>query len=190
MDRAEETRQQIADAGYRCIARWGVSRTTMADLAREAGVSRATLYRYFPGGREEVFAQSINDAVVAFFSDLLVAVEGASSLEEMLEIGLPRAHRKVEEHDVLQAVLRNEPEALHPALDDAVDAIRAQMAEFLTSQLEAFGVAPGVSIPEAADYLARMLLSYMGSPGRWNLADPGEVSTLVRAELLGGIRPS
>ncbi len=113
MDRAEETRQQIADAGYRCIARWGVSRTTMADLAREAGVSRATLYRYFPGGREEVFAQSINDAVVAFFRDLLAAVEGAASLEEMLEIGLPRAHRQVEEHEVLQAVLRNEPEALH-----------------------------------------------------------------------------
>lgn len=190
MGRAEETRQQIADAGYRCIARWGVSRTTMADLAREAGVSRATLYRYFPGGREQVFAQSINDAVVAFFTELLEAVEGAASLEEMLEIGLPRAHRQVAEHEVLQAVLRNEPEALHPALDDAVASVRQEMAAFLTTQLEVHGVAGGVAIEEAAEYLSRMLLSYMGSPGRWDLANPAEVSRLVRAELLGGIRPA
>jgi hypothetical protein len=44
--------------------------------------------------------------------------------------------------------------------------------------------------PEAADFLARMVLSYIGSPGRWDLTDPIEVAQLVRAELLAGIVPT
>ena len=48
-------------------------------------------------------------------------------------------------------------------------------------------MAEGVDLDEAADFLARMLLSYMGQPGRWNLEDPGQVAQLVRAELLAGV---
>jgi len=40
---------------------------------------------------------------------------------------------------------------------------------------------------EAADYVARMLLSFIGNQGRWDLADPADVARLVRTELLAGI---
>ncbi|MCX6511937.1 MAG: TetR/AcrR family transcriptional regulator [Actinobacteria bacterium] len=188
MDKAEQTRQEITDAGYRCIARWGVSRSTMSDLAREAGMSRATLYRYFPGGREALINQVIKDAVARFFEKLYDEVGESSSLEEVLERGLLSAHKAIENHDVLQSVLRNEPEALHPAMDEAVALVQEQMVAFLVPFLESYGVASGVTIPEAADFLARMLLSHMASPGRWDLADPREVARLVRGELLAGVR--
>jgi hypothetical protein len=32
-----------------------------------------------------------------------------------------------------------------------------------------------------------MLLSLIGTPGRWDLDDPGEVARLVRDELLGPV---
>ncbi len=32
-----------------------------------------------------------------------------------------------------------------------------------------------------------MVLSYMTSPGRWDLEDPAQVAQLVRAELLAGV---
>jgi hypothetical protein len=44
-----------------------------------------------------------------------------------------------------------------------------------------------VDLNEAADFLARMVLSYMASPGRWDLDDPEQVAQLVRAELLPGV---
>jgi AcrR family transcriptional regulator len=38
----------IVEAAMTCFDRWGVERTRMGDIARGAGVSRPTLYRYFP----------------------------------------------------------------------------------------------------------------------------------------------
>ena len=37
-----------------CIGRFGLAKTTIDDIAREAGCSRATLYRYFDGKPEIV----------------------------------------------------------------------------------------------------------------------------------------
>jgi AcrR family transcriptional regulator len=39
--------RRILRAAERCFAAYGPSRTTMIDVAREAGVSRPTVYRYF-----------------------------------------------------------------------------------------------------------------------------------------------
>jgi len=43
-------------------------------------------------------------------------------------------------------------------------------------------------VAEAADFLARMALSHITSPGRWDLADPAQLARLVRVELLAGSR--
>ncbi|RBY83279.1 TetR/AcrR family transcriptional regulator [Blastococcus sp. TF02A-26] len=46
-DVRDETRDRILQAGMRCTAQFGRAKTTMQDVALAAGVSRATLYRYF-----------------------------------------------------------------------------------------------------------------------------------------------
>ncbi|MEM6108656.1 TetR/AcrR family transcriptional regulator [Mycobacterium sp. 050272] len=49
----EEARRRLLDAAGRCIVRRGNAQIRMAELADEAGVSRSTVYRYFPN-RDEV----------------------------------------------------------------------------------------------------------------------------------------
>ena len=46
--------EQIADAARTLFARYGYRRTSMDDIAREAGVAKATLYLHF-SGKEDVF---------------------------------------------------------------------------------------------------------------------------------------
>ncbi len=46
--------EQIAAAALRLFARYGYKRTSMDDIAREAGVARATLYLHFKG-KDDVF---------------------------------------------------------------------------------------------------------------------------------------
>ena len=43
----DEKQVAIAEAAIRVISRYGVKRTTMQDIADEAGVVRQTLYNYY-----------------------------------------------------------------------------------------------------------------------------------------------
>ena len=93
-------------------------------------------------------------------------------------------------HAVLQRILATEPELLEPTLTIEGSQILGAIAEFLVPYLERHELAPGVDVAEAADFLARMALSHITSPGRWDLADPAQLARLVRVELLAGIAPA
>ncbi|WP_280420445.1 TetR/AcrR family transcriptional regulator [Nocardia carnea] len=54
----EEARGQILDAAQTTFLRFGVAKTTMDDVARTAGVSRPTIYRYFRD-RDSLIAELI-----------------------------------------------------------------------------------------------------------------------------------
>jgi AcrR family transcriptional regulator len=45
---ANATRDRIIEAARICYARSDISQTTMVDIAQQAGIGRATLYRHFP----------------------------------------------------------------------------------------------------------------------------------------------
>ena len=182
-----DTRQRILEATYACVARWGLSKTTVEDAGREAGVSRATVYRYFPGGRDELITAVVSWQFLQFFARLYDEVHDAASLEQVMERGLRFAHRALAEHEVLQKVLQTEPDVLLPKLTVESTRILGVIADFLVPYLVQHGLADGVDVREASDFLARMILSYMNAPGRWDLDDQLQVAELVRTELLAGI---
>lgn len=183
------TQARIIEAAYDCVARWGFSKTTVEDAAREAGVSRATVYRYFPKGRDELLTAVVAWENARFFARLYEEVRDAESLEEVMELGIVFAHRDIREHDVLQRVLETEPDLLLPKLTVEAAGTQRMIAAFLEPYLWRARLAPGVDVGEAADFLARMALSFIASPGGWDLTDRAQVARLVRGELLGGIVP-
>jgi AcrR family transcriptional regulator len=186
--RRVEVRERILEGTNRAICAGGVRKTSVEDIARESGCSRATIYRHFPGGRDELL-----DALVAFehqrfFLRLSQAVEDATTLEEVMERGLMVAHRALLELEVLQIVLREQPELLEPTLVRASQPTVELVAGFLAPYLAAHGVDDPALAAEHADFLAHMVLSYISAPGRWDLGDPEQVRRLVRCELLAGLQ--
>src|SRR5438132_1177960 len=55
-------RDSILDAGERLLAHYGYKKTTMDDLAREAGIGKGTIYLHFPS-KEEVALCTIDRIV-------------------------------------------------------------------------------------------------------------------------------
>jgi AcrR family transcriptional regulator len=184
-------RDRLLDATYRCVARFGMGKTTIEDVAKESGVSRATIYRQFPGGRDELLRETVAWELGNYFTTLADHVYDAPTLLDLLERGIVFAHRSVSEHEVLRKMLDTEPERLLPLLTTESARTLPFIADFLHPYLEREAregrLREGVDIDRAADYLARGILSLIGAHGRWDLTDPDQVHDLVRHELLGGL---
>src|SRR3954454_4612841 len=102
---------RIRDAALVCIGRFGLAKTTVDDIAREAGCSRATLYRYFDG-KPDIVRSAVSaerDRIVALVVD---AGRSAPTFADAVVAVVVTAARELRSHDALQFLLAHEPEAV------------------------------------------------------------------------------
>ena len=77
-------RRDIVDAAQRLFAMRGFDRSTMQAVAKEAGVSLATLYKHF-GNKEALFGSIVRERSRSFVQDLAGLANPAASLEAGLQ---------------------------------------------------------------------------------------------------------
>ena len=78
------TPKRILDAATVALTRSGADKLTMSDVSASAGVSRPTLYRYFPTKDALLFALARHEQE-RFDTGLRAAVAAAPTLDEQLE---------------------------------------------------------------------------------------------------------
>lgn len=180
------------DATYAEVAAHGLGALTVEAVAVRAGSSRATLYRHFPGGRDELVSRTIEREIDRFFAAVLAAVPPPEAgVVEHVGGVVSAAHRLLGDHEVLQRLLLEEADAIVPSLATVQPLVAAGLADHLegvlTDALDRGGLRGGVDVREAAEHCARLVLSYVGSAGRWDLDDPAEAQRLIRDRLLAGV---
>ncbi|MEJ6403258.1 TetR/AcrR family transcriptional regulator [Yoonia sp. 2307UL14-13] len=80
---------KIIDAALRSFTRYGVAKTTMHDIAQEAGVARQTLYNAYPG-KEQVLRATVKSVATRNYHDVMHDWAIAGSLQEKLDIFIRR----------------------------------------------------------------------------------------------------
>jgi AcrR family transcriptional regulator len=171
----------------RCVDRDGLAAVSMEGVAQEAGVARATLYRHFPGGRDQLIMESVTREVGTFWRELADHVRSLPDLESRLVAGLVEARRRITSDERLQRLLASDADDLLPAFAESESLVHAVLVGYLRGLLERESLRPGCDIDESSDYLARMFLSYLAVNGAWDLSDPLRVQHLIRTQFLGGI---
>jgi len=78
-DDARDRRSRILDGARAAFLRFGFERSSMADIAAGAGVSRTALYHYFPG-KEEVLRAVVDELHAKSLDDAGEALERSQSL--------------------------------------------------------------------------------------------------------------
>jgi AcrR family transcriptional regulator len=182
----DDQQARVVEATLRCIARWGQAKTSLDDVAREAGLSRATVYRLVPGGKENLLVLVSTYELNRFFVSLHEAVQDVDTLEDTLVAGVTTAARHLQEHGALKFMLDHEPEHILPLfaftnLDRILANVRAFAAPYLEPWL-------GDDAAHCAEWVARIVLSYTCAPSpAYDLADEESARRLVRTFVLPGI---
>ena len=186
--RTTPVRVRVVDGALRCIARQGIAKTTLDDVAREAGCSRATVYRTFPGGKDGVLAAVADTEVSRLFSALAVAMGAAHDIEDVLVAGMVEAAAAISAHPALAYLLAAEAEVVLPYLafshmDAVLDVASTFSAPFLGRWLD------HDEAKRVAEWATRLVVSYLLCPAQGvDLCDEECVRHLVRTFVIPGIR--
>jgi AcrR family transcriptional regulator len=86
VDDGDAARERLLDAAEECFDRFGPSRTSIEDVARQAKVSRSTVYRYFDGRAELLAAAYMRESAAAFDRVKVLMAEPGTFAERVVRV--------------------------------------------------------------------------------------------------------
>ena len=179
-------RSRIIGGAVACVGRWGTTKTRIDDVARESGVSRATVYRHFPGGKDEILKAVGVYEEGRFFATLLPALDATETLEDLLVVAISDATGFLDNNGVVGYLAEHEPEILYPHVAfDKCGPLLERVAGTVAPALERFIDPEQVS--EIAGWATRLVLSYWLTPGPLDLSDADTARHMVTRYLLPGL---
>jgi AcrR family transcriptional regulator len=149
----EQRRSQLLAAAVDLFGHRRPEEVSVDDVAAAAGVSRPLVYRYFPGGKQQLYEAAVLDSARALIEGFAVPPQGAPT--QRLTDGLDRYLAYVDEHaPAYSALLRGGGVAETSRTDAIVDDVRRGAAEQVLLHL-------GVTDPGPRLYL--MVRSWIGA---------------------------
>ncbi len=179
--------EAILDAALRQFELFGISHSTMDEIARRAKVARVTLYRRFPG-KDALVESVMQRELRRFLTELDDTLAPFDDLDERLVEGFVFVLDAIRSHRLLQRLLESEPEAVLPLLTvqgaPFIGAARDYLAARLVQNPD--DDRPPADLRIVADVVVRLILSYLLTPQTLvDLDDPDE----ARAFALRYLRP-
>jgi AcrR family transcriptional regulator len=176
--------QKIIDAAKACCERWGMAKVTVDDIASEAGVSRATLYRFFPGGKDVLFEALRRRETTEFFELLIGGLHDSDSLEDVVVAAVTLATRALRADEHLRLMLASEPGEVVTDLTVAglpriVSVATTYLVPVFTPYLD------DDQSTELAEWLSRLVISFFLAPSSFvDLGDDDSARQFVRRFVL------
>jgi AcrR family transcriptional regulator len=150
---AAEPHDAILDAALRLLPRFGYRKTTLDDLAQEAGIARRTIYLHFKS-KEDVFLCSIDRVVERLVGELATIAGDATSPSDRLWRML--VTRVMSRFDSVRGY--------HQSLDEMLGELRVQYLE----RRERYFAAEAEVFAKVLDQGRRL--------HDWNVVDPRETA--------------
>jgi AcrR family transcriptional regulator len=175
---------RVLEAAKRCCERWGMAKVTVDDIAAEAGMSRATLYRLFPGGKDVLYEALRRRDSAEFFTELQAHVDAADSLEDLLVRMVVEATRQLRTDEHLQVMLASRPGEVAMTLNfDGLPVIFETATAYLTPLVARWIGEERAA--ELAELLSRLVVSYFLTPSRFvDFGEPESASRFIHNHVL------
>lgn len=193
LDLPEEagTTARILDAALAKAETFGIRRTTMEDVARAAGVSRITVYRYFES-KDVLISSVVLREARRFFGALDAAIDGYDTVEDRIVEGFVVSLDYLQHHSLLNRLLEIEADSVLPFLTTAggplLATARSHVGALLAKDVSA-GRIPPFDVELVAEMLTRLCFSFLLTPETAiELDGPEEARRFARRFLVPIIR--
>jgi len=165
-ERAERTRQRILDAAGHCFAASGYAKTTVEEIALQAGVSKGLVYHHFRG--KEQILEAVLERTVEDWDEATRTAnwpEGKSVLQ-----GLADVHRAMvqyaRDNPLVRALFQNDPLVLpemrrSAAVRGALDQFRAQLVEAIHVGVESGELREDLDVERSAEVVRILCLAFI-----------------------------
>jgi AcrR family transcriptional regulator len=182
---------QFLDAAELCLHRRGIRRTTMVQVADEAGLSRAWLYRHFPDKASLLGAALIRQDE-QFWTDARARISRRTTLSAQLAEAV--TYSREQEASALVLKLRaTEPSAcaeiMGIGLRQSLPGMAAFWRPFIERARDRGELRAEVDVIRAAEFVMRFVLSLVTVPGdAVDVDDADAVRSFAQDFVVAGLR--
>ena len=164
-DTPSDSTTAILDAGLAEFERVGIRRARVEDVARQAGIGRATLYRRF-ADKDALVAAALMRKFELFMAQLDEVMAAQATLEDSLVEGFVALRRFTRDDPLLSRLLAVEPETVLPFLTVEAGPVLAIGRDYLVRTIRAAGreLPDGVDAEVAAEMAVRLMHSLIATP--------------------------
>ena len=166
----EERRVAILDSALTVFSQRGYHASSIDDIAREAGVSKALIYEHFVS-KQDLYAELLEQHAGELFSALAEAIsEAGRSASARLAVGFDAFYGFVEEHRVAWRMLFRE--ATDPEAVAVLDRITAEVTAFVAGVIREDpgsrrSADDGASREHGVQIVAQLLVGAVESLANW-----------------------
>jgi len=178
--KGERTRRRLLDIAVRRFAADGFRRTSVSDIAREAGLTPAATYAYF-AGKEGLFQAAVDADAAALIDAARAAAAGGESAREQLFLFVNELRERVDDYPLARRVLSGlEPEvAARLVTIPSLVTLTAGLAEDLARAQAAGEIRPDVDPAELAVGLETIVLALLMAELQTGLTVERQVGVLA-----------
>ncbi|GAA1713398.1 TetR/AcrR family transcriptional regulator [Fodinicola feengrottensis] len=160
----DELTARILDAALAELRDYGLKRTSVENVARRAGLARATIYRRFANKPELVRVVAVRE-VSRMMEHVTRRVASLPTVQERVVEGFVAGVRLARDDSLLTKLLASEPETTLPYLTVDSEGALAAIRLLLVAQLMDTPEPLGLADPEAtAEVMVRLGLSVLFAP--------------------------
>ena len=165
-DLVPATRDRILEGALLAMGRVGMRRLTMSDVSERSGLSRGTVYRYFPS-KEDLLAVLAEYERDRFADGLRKALEGIPEDQRSLDLVVEYIINYLRRHPALTLLIDTEPAFVLGFLSQQLPVFRRITEELIDPAMRnTVPVREGwVTVEELNELLLRLVLSVFLVPG-------------------------
>ncbi|MET9486556.1 TetR/AcrR family transcriptional regulator [Nocardia sp. NPDC006630] len=186
-------RARILDAANQQFQRWGIQRSTMEDVAKQAGVSRITVYRRF-ATKDDLVEHVVLREFRRYFDKFLVDITAAATPGDRVVLGFVSSLRALRGNPLIGSLITEEPDHFVSSLIGDGGRAVAMVSEFVAHQLRqeqrAGTISPDLRTDLVAELMVRICASFLAIPSHViDLDDDEQLAAIARQFLVPMLEP-